>query len=70
MGFWGWTMMVGFSVLVALPIVWAVRSATTSKALGQGRGSSALQTLDERLAKGEIGMDEYEERRAILKARR
>lgn len=70
MGFWGWTMMAGFWVLVALLIVWAVRSTTTAKAQGQGRGGNALQILDERLASGEIGPDEYKERRAILETRR
>jgi len=68
MGFWGWTMMAGFWVLVALLIVWAVRSTTTAK--GQGRGGNALQTLDERLASGEISPDEYKARRAILETRR
>ena len=70
MGFWGWTMMAGFWLLLALLIVWAVRSATTAKAQGQSRGGNAFQILEERLARGEIDADEYKERRAILENRR
>ena len=70
MGFWGWTMMAGFWGLVIVLIVWAVRSATAAKAQGQSRGGNAFQTLEERLARGEIDVDEYKERRAILENRR
>ena len=70
MGFWGWTMMAGFWGLVIVLIIWAVRSATTAKARSQAHGGNALQTLDERLARGEIDPDEYKERRAILETRR
>jgi uncharacterized membrane protein len=70
MGFWGWIMMANFWVLLALLIVWAVRSASTARAQGQSRGGNALQTLYERLASGEIDADEYKERRTILENRR
>lgn len=68
-GFWGWTMMAGFWGLVIVLIIWVVRSATTAKAQTQTRGGNALQTLDERLARGDIDPDEYNERRAILETR-
>jgi putative membrane protein len=70
MGFWGWTMMAGFWGLVIVLIIWAVRSATTAKTQSQADGGNALQTLDERLARGDIDPDEYKERRAILEKRR
>jgi len=68
MGLGGWTMMAGIWVLVALLIVWAVRSAP--KPQSQGRGSNALQILDDRFASGAIGSVDYKERRAVLETRR
>jgi putative membrane protein len=70
MGFWGWTMMAGFWLLVIVLIIWTVRSATTAKAQGQSQGGNAFQILEERLARGEIDADEYKEQRAILENRR
>jgi putative membrane protein len=70
MGIWGWAMMAGLWALVALLIVWGIRSATSAKAQGQSRGGNAFQTLDERLARGEIDADEYKERRALLETGR
>lgn len=67
MGLWGWLMMVAFWAVVVFLIVWAVRSTATS---GQPKGDTPLRILDERLARGEIDRDDYEERRRVLENRR
>lgn len=66
MGSWGWAMMVIFWGSVLLLIVWAVRSATPDET----RESNPLQILDERLARGEIDRDDYQERRTLLERQR
>lgn len=63
MGILGWLMMLAFWAVVVLLIMWAVRSATTPQ---QRDENSALRILDERLARGDIDREEYEERRQIL----
>ena len=67
MGFWGWTMMLAFWLLVVVLIVWTVRSTAAPRQSGEGE---ALRILDERLARGEIDPGEYEERRRLLVSRR
>lgn len=67
MGWWGWLMMFLFWVPVVLLIVWAVRPA---RAVGSPDDNGPKRILDERLARGEIGLEEYQERRAVLEARR
>jgi putative membrane protein len=67
MGLWGWLMMVAFWAVVVFLIVWAVRSTATS---GQPKEDTPLRILDERLARGEIDRDDYEERRQVLENRR
>lgn len=67
MGFWGWLMMVVFWAVVILGIIWAVRSTTTP---GWQEEDRALRTLDERLARGEIDREDYEERRRVLEGHR
>ena len=62
MGFWGWTMMVAFWILVVLLMVWAVRPTSSSSP----RVDAPLRILDERLARGEIDLEVYDERRAAL----
>lgn len=53
--FWG---------LVIFLVVWLVRSLSgASRSRG---GSRALEILDERLARDEIGRDEYEEKRKLI----
>lgn len=57
-------MMIVFWGLVVAGIVWLVRF------LGQGghrREASALELLDQRLARGEVSVEEYEERRRALR---
>lgn len=67
MGPWGWLMMVAFWAVVVFLIVWAFRSAATP---GQPAEDTPLRILDERLARGEIDREDYEERRKVLESRR
>jgi putative membrane protein len=71
---WGWAMMVlltlVFLLLIGL-IAWLAASngrapGSTDTAVGR---SSARNILDERLARGEIDIDEYNRRLAALEAR-
>ena len=65
MGGWWWIMVVGmvaFWAIVAWAIVMSVRWLTRQN--GSGRGARTL--LDERFARGEIGEDEYRQRRQVL----
>jgi putative membrane protein len=70
---WGWRdgswigllFMVLFWVGVVALVVWAVRQggSTTAVAAGQNR---ALDILEERFARGEIDLEEFELRRSAL----
>lgn len=71
---WGIAMMVGmltFWVLVAVAIVWLVRTTTTQHApTAPAPGSvtsAAEQILAERLARGEIDTEDYRVRLAAMK---
>jgi putative membrane protein len=65
---WWVLMMIGmvlFWALVVAGVVWLVHSG-----IGQGPrtpAKSASDTLDERLASGEISVEEYEQRRQVLR---
>ncbi len=63
MGPWGWLMMIAFWAVVIFGIIWAVGATATS---GQRDENTALRMLDERLARGEIDREDYEERRLVL----
>lgn len=67
MGVWGWLMMIAFWAVIILLITWAIRSTTTPT---QRDENSPLRILDERLARGEIDREDYEERRQALASRR
>ncbi|MEX2324030.1 MAG: SHOCT domain-containing protein [Acidimicrobiia bacterium] len=67
MGPGAWLMMVAFWALVAYLIVWAVRSTATA---GQQDAVTPLRLLDERLVRGEIDREDYEERHQVLESRR
>ncbi|GIU90970.1 MAG: hypothetical protein KatS3mg010_2069 [Acidimicrobiia bacterium] len=70
-GGWGWfPMLLGmlaFWGVVAVFVVWAVRTITGPDDRVRGR-SRALEILDERYARGEIDDDEYRRRRDQLTA--
>lgn len=62
-GFAGWAAMVAFWALIIVASVWVVRELAAPR--GEGP-SSATEMLERRFAAGEIGVDEYRERRAAL----
>jgi putative membrane protein len=61
--------MIIFWGLVILGIVWLVRTLTEHRgpAVGHGHQPSALEILDRKLAEGTISVDDYQERRRILR---
>ena len=62
MGFFGWTMMIVFWVVVVGLIVWGVRSTR--------RESDPIDILERRFALGEMDGDEFEKRRRTLESQR
>ncbi|HEU4980329.1 MAG TPA: SHOCT domain-containing protein [Solirubrobacterales bacterium] len=58
-------MMVAFWAVVIVLVVWLVRSLGFGRQRSR-RGVSAIELLDQRLARGEISPDEYKERRDAL----
>jgi putative membrane protein len=70
-GMWGWGLlwMLLFWGLVIAGIVWLVRTAADGRDRGR-RLDTARTVLDERLARGEMSVEEYEERRRVLSDRR
>lgn len=71
----GWWIVMGIGMilfwgLVILGIVWLVREVSgPRRAARPGGAPDALETLDQRLAEGEITVEEYNERRRALGAR-
>ena len=76
---WGWGFhpfgSVLFTILCVILIVWAIRMVRFGHyghgryryaGYGYGRGTSALDILEERFAKGEIDKNEFEEKRKLL----
>ncbi len=62
----GMAMMVLFWVLVIAAIVWVLRSAENRRAFPGGHRETLLEILQRRYANGEIGRDEYEQKRRDL----
>jgi putative membrane protein len=69
-GGWGFGMMLVmlvFLALIVVGVVFVVRSfSEEGRTPSRSGGSRALDTLDERFARGEIDREEYEERRRTL----
>ena len=72
----GWWIVMGIGMilfwgLVILGVVWLVRELAQNRGGSAGSGGSgpnqAREILDRRLAEGEITVEEYEERRRILR---
>jgi len=69
----GWWLVMGIGMilfwgLVILGIVWLVKELTgPQRAARTGAVPDALETLDRRLAEGDITVDEYNERRRVLR---
>lgn len=57
-----------FAVLLVAGVVVLVRALIDRSAGTGGRGSSALEILEGRFARGEIDRDEFEERRRALQS--
>ena len=66
-GMWGWGLlwMVLFWGLVIAGIAWLVRVAIDRPERGR-EADTARRVLDERLARGELSVEEYERRRETL----
>lgn len=67
-GGWGFGMMLVmllFLALIVVGIVFVVRSFSDGGRTTPRSGNRALDILDERLARGEIDREEYEERDAL-----
>ncbi len=61
----GWWWIIGLIIVVA--VVWMViKSMTRNNGSSQTTGKSALDTLKERYASGEIDKEEFEERKKDL----
>ena len=60
----GW--MIGGSILFWIAVVALVIFTVARLSPTRGRGGEALDILDQRLARGEIGSDEYRSRRGLL----
>lgn len=66
MGDWGagsWLAMIAFWGLIIVLLVWAVREFAAPRS---ERGPGPTDLLEHRLAAGEIGIEEYRERRAAI----
>ena len=68
----GAEMMMGFEILILGVIVWMVVQAMSRGSVGAGTRlaphQSAKETLDARLARGEVGVEEYRKLRETLEA--
>jgi putative membrane protein len=64
-GFGGGVMWI-FWILLAVVILWAVKTAAGSKTNSADKQKPALDILKERYAKGEIERDEFEQKRRDL----
>lgn len=72
MGWFGGILMVFFWVVIIVGIVLVVRYLISGQREGSGvtRDRDPLDILKERYARGEIGTEEYEEKRKILEGGR
>jgi len=69
-GGWGIVMMIGmglFWVLVIVLIVWLARGGLDNFRASGPEALTPLQILDRRFAEGSITVDEYKERREVLR---
>jgi putative membrane protein len=66
---WAWIPMSLFMIAFWGLLIWGVVHLVAKRQPEEPRPRTALQILDERLARGEIEIDEYRERRASLEGR-
>jgi putative membrane protein len=60
----GWWWIIGIIVIVA--IVWVVVATMRSSSINQTSSKSPLDVLKERYARGEIGKEEFDEKKGTL----
>ena len=66
MGGFGWLAMATWWILVIVAVVWLLRTAAGNHEGTRGR-DAARRILDERFAAGELSVEEYEQRRQVLR---
>lgn len=66
---WAWIPMSLFMIAVWGLLIWGIVRLVDDWRPGKQRRAGPLDILDERLARGEIEIDEYRERRAFLEGR-
>jgi putative membrane protein len=64
-GWVGWLIMLAVWVLFVVGMVWLVRTLATPS--GGGSDQNSRRILDERFARGELSVEEYEDRRRVLR---
>lgn len=72
-GMWfGWLMMIGFTVAVVVLVAWLIRLSMPASRVGgasagnEQQAQSVLEILQARYARGEISKEEYLDTRATL----
>ena len=65
-----WIFMFLFWVFVIAGTVWLVLTLARSQSRPPGEGDTAFRILQERLARGELDVEEFKARRAALEERR
>lgn len=65
-GFFGWIFMIFWWVLVVVALVMFIKWLAGQPGGVGSRGKSAMEILEERYARGEIGKKEFEEKRKDL----
>jgi len=66
----GWIFMLLFWVFVIAGTVWLVLTLTRSQSRPPSEGDAAFRILQERLARGDIDIEEFKARRAALEEMR
>ena len=66
MGGLAWLLMAAWWMFVIVAVVWLVRTAADSRDSRSER-ETAKRILDERFATGELSVEEYEQRRRVLR---
>ena len=55
-----------FWILIAVAVVWVLNGIITGRQTPSDRTRTALEILEERYARGEIGQDEFKQKKADL----
>lgn len=70
-GFWPVGMIIWIVIILGIVVLigWGLRALSPSNRYDGRRGSAALDALEERYARGEIGRDEYLQKKDDIRAR-